>query len=159
MKSTGRKPRIVFLWVGRAGDSPLDPVTEEIVGRISRSFPALIRRVRPEGGDGAAAIAAESLRLLEAMDDAGCVWLCDREGTEVDSPGLSRWFSADIEGRPSPLVIVIGGAPGFDGSVRARAHRRLSFSPMTFPHALARLMAVEQVYRALTLREGVPYHK
>ncbi|MBM5819210.1 MAG: 23S rRNA (pseudouridine(1915)-N(3))-methyltransferase RlmH, partial [Cyanobacteria bacterium K_DeepCast_150m_m2_101] len=57
------------------------------------------------------------------------------------------------------LVFVIGGAEGIDPALKARASWKLSLSPMTFPHELARLLLLEQLYRALTIQQGGPYHK
>lgn len=158
MKATVRAPRILLVWVGRSGDSPLDVTTEQYLDRIDRMAPAAIRRVRPAGGDGAAAIAEESKRLLAEVEGAGRVWLFDVGGERVDSVRLSERLAADLAARP-PLAVIIGGAAGVDESLRRRADRRISLSPLTFPHALARLVAAEQLYRALTLVEGLPYHK
>lgn len=154
-----RPPRIVLLWVGRSGDSPFEEACEDYVRRVDRFLPAAIRRVRPAGGDDPRAVAEESRRLLEAVGSPACLWLCDREGKEVDSPGLARWLDADLASRPAPLVVSVGGAAGVDDTFRARADRRVSFGRVTLPHAIARLVAAEQLFRALTLREGVPYHK
>ena len=57
------------------------------------------------------------------------------------------------------LVFVIGGADGLTPELKAQAHWRLSLSPMTFPHELARLMLVEQLFRAQTIVQGSPYHR
>ncbi len=57
------------------------------------------------------------------------------------------------------LAFAIGGADGLDAAVAAAATRRLSFGPQTWPHALARVMLAEQVYRAVTILAGAPYHR
>ena len=69
-------------------------------------------------------------------------------------------FAQRLEGSGSVrLALVIGGADGIDPALKARASWRLSLSPMTFPHDLARLLLLEQLYRALTIQQGGPYHK
>ena len=78
------------------------------------------------------------------------------EGQTFDSPA----FAKRLEGSGSArLALVIGGAEGIDPSLKAQALWRLSLSQMTFPHELARLLLLEQLYRALTIQQGGPYHK
>ena len=59
----------------------------------------------------------------------------------------------------SKLAVLIGGSCGLDGGLKREAKIRLSMSPMTFPHHLARVMVLEQIYRALNIQEGGKYHK
>ena len=78
------------------------------------------------------------------------------EGETFSSPA----FAERLEGSGSErLAFVIGGADGLDPGLKARASWRLSLSPMTFPHELARLLLLEQLYRATSILKGGPYHK
>jgi 23S rRNA (pseudouridine1915-N3)-methyltransferase len=79
-------------------------------------------------------------------------------GTPMDSLSFSRWLGEARDGGRD-LAFVLGGDEGLDTSVRARAWKVLSLSPMTFPHRLARLVLLEQLYRGFTLLRGEPYHK
>jgi 23S rRNA (pseudouridine1915-N3)-methyltransferase len=98
----------------------------------------------------------EARSLIAELEQRGTVVALDRSGemlaTERFAELLERWM------RPR-LTLVVGGPLGLHGSLLERADRRWSLSALTLPHELARVVAVEQVYRALTLIRGVPYHK
>ena len=80
------------------------------------------------------------------------------DGKQLDSVQLSRKLT-QIQDSGKRIVFVIGGSLGLSEAVVARANVKLSFSPMTFPHQLARLMLLEQVYRACKIAAGERYHK
>ncbi len=80
------------------------------------------------------------------------------EGKQLSSPELSRLVeNATVEGQGG-ITFVIGGADGLPESVKAMCAYRLSFSKMTFPHQLMRVILLEQVYRALNIQNGGHYH-
>jgi len=93
--------------------------------------------------------------LAELRPDERLVALTE-EGRTYSSEALAAALEGSGSGR---LAFVIGGADGLDPSLRARAHWRLSLSPLTFPHELARLLLLEQLYRARTIQQGGPYHR
>ena len=80
------------------------------------------------------------------------------EGKLCSSEELARMVPS-TDGRDKHLVFLIGGSHGLHPSVKAEAQARLSMSPMTFPHHLARVMLLEQIYRAFKINEGSSYHK
>lgn len=106
-----------------------------------------------------AAIEEEGQRLLSRIPaGATMVALCI-EGKELTSEDLSRTISQwTVEGM-SHLALVIGGSYGLSDAVKQEARLRLSFSPMTFPHQLARILVLEQIYRAFHIAAGGKYHK
>ena len=97
-----------------------------------------------------AALPAASGRVLVAMDE---------RGRTLDSPGLAGRLAAWRDGGVPACAFVIGGADGLDPSLRAEADLALSFGPMVWPHALARAMLAEQLYRAAGILAGTPYHR
>lgn len=81
------------------------------------------------------------------------------EGRERSSQDLARLMETLAGRGESQLVFLIGGSFGLHGSIKAQAAERLSMSPMTFPHHLARVMLLEQIYRAYQINAGTRYHK
>ena len=92
-------------------------------------------------------------RLTPAMD----VILLDEHGREFRSIEYAEWVQKKM-GAGRDLTLIIGGAYGFSKDVYARADGKLSLSQMTFSHQMIRLMAIEQIYRAMTILRGEPYH-
>ena len=108
-----------------------------------------IRLVKEKEGD----------RLLKNIkDDAFVVCLCI-DGKQLSSEGLSEKIEKlGIQGT-SHIIFVIGGSLGLSDEVIKRANYKLSFSPMTFPHQLMRVILLEQIYRAFRIMNHEPYHK
>ena len=113
----------------------------------------------PSAAQISATIEAEGKRLLERLPkDCAVIPMCI-EGKELNSPSLAaRLDKLAVEGT-SHIAFVIGGSWGLSEAVKSRAVLRLSMSPMTFPHQLARVMVLEQVYRAFQISSGGKYHK
>ena len=106
-----------------------------------------------------AALEREGQEILKAIPpDAYVVALCV-EGGQMPSEGMAELIrERENSGKPK-LCFVIGGSYGLAPAVKARADRRLSMSQMTFPHHLARVMRIEQLYRGFKINEGSRYHK
>ncbi len=88
----------------------------------------------------------------------GHVILCDIKGKELSSENLAEKFKALMQ-QTSVITFVVGGSYGVSENVKKLANERISFSPMTFPHNLFRIMLLEQTYRAFTIIENKSYHK
>ena len=114
---------------------------------------------RPTEKEITAALEREGQEILKAVPaDAYLVALCV-EGKQMPSEGMAELIAArENSGKPK-LCFVIGGSFGLSSTVKARADRRMSMSEMTFPHHLARVMLIEQVYRGFKINEGSQYHK
>ena len=116
---------------------PEDPSPAQIDGALRKEAEAIRRKIPP------------SSRLV-----ALCV-----EGRMRSSEELAELISTWSHSAAKHLVFVIGGSYGLHPSVKAGAWATLSMSPMTFPHHLARIMLLEQIYRAFKIQEGSDYHK
>lgn len=122
---------------------------DDYVKRISRSCPIEISEAR----DSEAAI-----KKLDA-DRAATVVLLDAAGKTLDSKALAKWLAELRDRGTRELIFLCGDADGFPDTLRQRAHHKLSLSPMTFSHELARVMLAEQLYRAFAILSGSPYPK
>ena len=97
-------------------------------------------------------------RLKRSCSPGTHVVALDAGGEAMDSRSFARRLEA-LLARHRRVAFVVGGADGLPAGVDALVHERLSLSPMTLPHRLARLLLLEQIYRAFTIIRGEPYHK
>lgn len=113
---------------------------------------------RVAGGDGARARQLEAERILAALPP-GCVpVVLDERGVQATTRDLAEWLRGWMNEGVSP-AFVIGGADGLDDNVKARAHKLMGLSRLTLPHALIRVVLAEQLYRAVSILKGHPYHR
>lgn len=125
--------------------------------RLRRYFGVSVVETRKETGSDA--VALEGRKILARIDDDDIVWALDRAGVAMSSIDLARRISDVERSGKRRLVIAIGGPEGLDERVLARADLRWSLSPLTFLHEMARLIALEQLYRAAKIARGEPYHR
>jgi 23S rRNA (pseudouridine1915-N3)-methyltransferase len=146
--------------VGRVRDAALRAACADYAARIRGTWRLAVHEVRSPGGDFPAAerVRREGGRLLDGIPSGGVTVGLTRAGYAESSLGLAarlqRW---ETEGKD--VTFVIGGADGLDRSVLDRCDLALSLSALTLPHELARLLLLEQLYRATTIIQGTPYHK
>ncbi len=101
----------------------------------------------------------EGSAVLAAVPEQSHAILLAIEGKERSSEGLARRLDDLALTGKSDLTFIVGGSDGVSDAVRARANEQLSFGPITLPHNLARVVLLEQVYRAFKISRGEPYHK
>lgn len=135
---------------------------DDYARRMPPDLPLALVEIKPghrvAGEDGARARQVEAERILAALP-AGCVPVAlDERGTQVTTRELAGWLETWMAEGVSP-AFVIGGADGLDDSVKARARKTLGLSRLTLPHALARVMLAEQLYRSACIIKGHPYHR
>ncbi len=105
------------------------------------------------------ALAAEAALIEGKLPKGGAVIAMCIEGKELSSPALAEKMEQFALGGASQLTFLVGGSVGLDAALKQKADLRLSMSPMTFPHHLARIMLLEQIYRAYQILSGSKYHK
>ena len=105
------------------------------------------------------ALAAEAVAIRERLPRGGAVIALCIEGKPCSSVELSRRMEELAVAGKTQLTFLIGGSVGLDEGLKRQADWRLSMSPMTFPHHLARIMLLEQIYRAYQISAGTKYHK
>lgn len=100
----------------------------------------------------------EGKAILDLVVPGDELVLLDVEGVELSSVGLASWVEKRMLSGAKRVIFVVGGPYGFTETVYKRADSKISLSRLTFPHQLVRLLFVEQLYRALTIIKGEPYH-
>ena len=152
-----------FIWAGSHADAELAEAAERYLSRIKHFFPVEVVEVASERGrqrqSDVAIMRAQSARLLSAIPERGFTVVLDERGQTLDSLKFARWIERLTIDSPHGVNFVVGGDVGFDETVRKRADKLLALSPMTLPHQFARVILLEQIYRACTLMRNIPYHK
>lgn len=105
------------------------------------------------------ALACEAATIREKLPKGGAVIALCIEGKTCSSEELSRRMADFAVAGKTQLTFLIGGSVGLDEELKRQADWRLSMSPMTFPHHMARIMLLEQIYRAYQIEQGTKYHK
>lgn len=152
-----------FLWPRSTADAELGAAIERYVNRIKHFFPIDVTEVQTERGrqgskDGSI-MRAQSARLLAGIPLQGYTVVLDERGRSMDSLKFAKWLERLTIDQPHGVTFVVGGDVGLSETVRQRADLLLSLSAMTLPHQLARVVLLEQIYRACTLMRNIPYHK
>lgn len=151
---------IHVLAIGKLRDANLRSACADYLARAQRYFRVEVRElvVRKRGTTPGDARQAEAAALAGALPRESTSLALTRTGREEDSPRFARRVAAwQRSGRDVSLLI--GGAFGLDPALMDQCDARISLSPLTLPHELARLVLLEQLYRAGTILKGEPYHK
>jgi 23S rRNA (pseudouridine1915-N3)-methyltransferase len=152
--------KITILTVGRLGRAPEALLAKDYADRATAAGRALglgpVEILEVEARKSGKAAEAEV--LLPHLKDAHVV-ACDEHGAVRPSRDFATRIGRLRDDGVRRMVLIIGGADGLDPSILAAAHEKLAFGPQTWPHALARAMLAEQIYRAATILGGSPYHR
>ena len=149
--------KIKIAWVGKTKEPAIQALTDEYLKRISRYLPVEGLALRDE-----AALLQMSGRATPETNKLtrgkSTMVLLDSRGEQLSSEEWARFIGDYRDRNPLPLVFAIGPANGFSDDVRASAQHTFSFGKMTLAHELARVVLLEQIYRAFTILKGHPYH-
>lgn len=145
--------RLRFIWVGRAKDVNWRELQNEYLKRLSHFVKTEVVEIRDADKE------SEGKLILEKLNQSHFVCILDVSGRSVSSPELAGvvegWMIRGIR----EVCFVVGGADGLSPSVVERADNSLSLSFLTFTHEMARVVMLEQLYRAFTIIKGFPYQK
>jgi len=155
--------RLKLIFVGRTRKNYLSRGVSEYLDRIKAYLPAekiIIKETKVRNEKEADKIKTrDTARLMAGLKKDDVFVLLDPGGRSMTSPELARWLKKQINQGRSAIVFGLGGPLGFGPDARERADMVLSLSKMTFTHEMSRLILLEQIYRALTINAGHPYHK
>jgi 23S rRNA (pseudouridine1915-N3)-methyltransferase len=146
------KLKIAWIKSGKTKEPAIVSLTDEYLKRISRNAQVEGIPVRDE-----ADLLAKFGALAKAREKSTLV-LMDSRGKEFTSEQFAKYLGDYQDRNPLPLVIAIGGADGFGPDAKSAAQNVISLGKMTLAHELARVVLLEQVYRAFTILKGHPYH-
>lgn len=152
--------RLRFIWVGKTKNEHIRALVEDFLQRLERFVRCEVTVLESSRAQGAAeGIEDEGRRILSALRKDAITILLDVEGREWSSPALAaeveKWQNAGTK----EVAFIIGGHNGVAGEVASAAHLRWSLSRLTLTHEMARVLLVEQLYRAYTIIHGWPYQK
>ena len=157
---------ITIVCVGKIKESFYRDAIAEYAKRLSKYCKFRIEEVADEeckenasAAEEEAVKAKEGERILKKIPASAFVYALAIQGKKLDSVGFSEELSKLFVSGKSDICFVIGGSIGLSDEVMQRADKKLSFSDMTFPHQLMRVILSEQIYRAFRIMNHEPYHK
>jgi len=143
--------KLKVVWIGKTKEPAIQALTDDYVKRLSRYADVEAGAVRDES-------AVLKFSARDARPTRHTLVLLGSAGKQLSSEELAKFLREHQERNPLPLLFAIGPADGFTDEARQAAGLVLSLSKMTLPHELARIVLLEQLYRALTILKGHPYH-
>jgi 23S rRNA (pseudouridine1915-N3)-methyltransferase len=143
--------KLKIVWIGKTKEPAIQALTDDYLKRLSRYADVDAVAVRDES-------ALLKFCARDARPERHTMVLLDGTGKPLSSEELAKFLREHQERNPLPLLFAIGPADGFTDEARKAAGLVLSLSKMTLPHELARIVLLEQLYRAFTILKGHPYH-
>jgi len=158
--------RVTLFAVGRLKAGPEQELSARYLDRFAKAGAAIgidflrVHEVAESRASSSDARKREEAELLKkAVPDGGLLVLLDERGKHVDSEQFARLLDRYKDSGKRDLVVAIGGADGFDPQLHEHADAVICLGKLTWPHQLVRILITEQLYRAVTILSGHPYHR
>ncbi len=155
-KTFESRMKIKIAWIGKTKEPAVASLTAEYLKRISRYVQVEGIALRDEAAQ--LELSGHATGKSKTAGAKSTLVLMDSRGKEFSSEQFAKFLGDYQDRNPLPLILAIGGADGFSEAARAAAQHTISLGKMTLAHELARVVLLEQVYRAFTILEGHPYH-
>ena len=153
--------RVKILFLGKTKEKYLADGINDYLKRLERYVRVEVRIIREKGGKGSEKfqMQKDGCQLLEGAGQKSYIVALDPAGQELSSEKLAGLMSRWEQQSRQEVTFIIGGPLGLSNEVKEKANYILSLSKMTFTHEMARLLLVEQLYRAFSIKAGSKYHK
>jgi 23S rRNA (pseudouridine1915-N3)-methyltransferase len=148
-----------IIWTGKTRDARLRALIEDYTERLSHFVRCEVTELRELGRTDKAGIDKESKRISDGLRPGSLTVVLDPEGVEWTSPDLAAQVKSWEGSGVKEVAFVIGGPNGLTPELVSRADKRWSLSRLTLTHEMARVLLLEQLYRAFTIVHGLPYQK
>jgi 23S rRNA (pseudouridine1915-N3)-methyltransferase len=148
-----------IIWTGKTRDARLRALVDDYAERLSHFVRCEVTELREVGRTDKTGIDKETKRISDALRPGALTVLLDPAGTEWTSQDLATQLKSWEGSGVKEVAFVVGGPNGLARELVARADRRWSLSRLTLTHEMARVLLVEQLYRAFTIIHGLPYQK
>jgi 23S rRNA (pseudouridine1915-N3)-methyltransferase len=142
--------KLKIAWIGKTKEPAIQALTDEYLKRLAHYSEVESSALKDEA-------ALQKLSAKDARPRSTLV-LLDSKGKQLSSEELAKFLNDHQERSSLPLLFAVGPASGFSAEIRAAATHVIALSKMTLPHELARIILLEQLYRAFTILKGHPYH-
>lgn len=153
--------QIDLIVVGKLKEKSMQQMCNEYIKRLGSYCKLNVIELKDESNnlDESLVITREAEAINKVLDEKSYIIIMDIDGKQMTSEAFSTKIDEITTYDNSKLTFVIGGSLGIDPSIKAKANLRMSFSKMTFPHQLFRVMLLEQIYRQFRIARNEPYHK
>ena len=152
----------VLIVVGKTTDKRFEAITQEYIERIRHYIPFTVEVItelrNTKGLSQDEQKKREGELIQKNLQPGDYIVLLDEHGSERSSMDFASWIQKKMAAGPKRLVFIVGGPYGFSDAIHQKGNEEISLSRMTLSHQMIRMFFVEQIYRAMTILNGEPYH-